>query len=57
MDGVAQLAIEYWRAPGVWVRQWHEPDLPLLIRVRLIADASSGWRWPDIIAAPLLSRP
>jgi general secretion pathway protein J len=55
MDGVASLEIAYWQAPGTWVSSWQQPDLPLLIRLRL------RWlrekRWPDIVVAPLLSRP
>ena len=54
---VARLGIEYWRPPGVWVSQWHEPDLPLLIRLRVQFAGSPAPRWPDIVIAPLLSRP
>jgi general secretion pathway protein J len=57
MDGIAGLGIEYWRPPGMWVSQWHEPDLPLLIRFRLTFAGSPAPRWPDIVVAPLLSRP
>jgi general secretion pathway protein J len=54
---VARLGIEYWRAPGVWVSRWHEPDLPLLVRFRVTFAGSSAPRWPDIVVAPMLSRP
>ncbi len=57
MNGVTRLGIEYWRPPGVWVTKWHEPDLPLLIRFRLKFAGSPAQRWPDIVVAPLLSRP
>lgn len=57
MDGVAHLQIEYWRPTGVWVSQWHEPDLPLLIRFHLRFAGADAARWPDIVVAPLLSRP
>jgi general secretion pathway protein J len=57
IGGVTRLGIEYWRSPGVWVAKWHEPDLPLLIRFRLTFAGSSTPRWPDIVVAPLLSRP
>jgi len=57
VGGVARLGIEYWRSPGVWVSQWHEPDLPLLVRLRVSFAGSPAPRWPDIIIAPLLSRP
>jgi general secretion pathway protein J len=57
MNGVSRLAIEYWRPPGRWVARWDEPDLPLLIRFRLILAAKDAPRWPDIVVAPMLSRP
>lgn len=57
VGGVARLGIEYWRPPGVWVSQWHQPDLPLLVRLRVRFAGSPAPRWPDIIIAPLLSRP
>jgi general secretion pathway protein J len=57
ISGVTSLGIEYWRPPGVWVAKWHEPDLPLLIRFRVTFAGSSAQRWPDIVVAPLLSRP
>ncbi len=57
ISGVTRLGIEYWRQPGVWVAKWHEPDLPLLIRFRVTFAGSPAQRWPDIVVAPLLSRP
>jgi general secretion pathway protein J len=54
---VVRLGISYWRPPGIWVSRWHEPDLPLLIRFRLTFAGSPAPRWPDIIVAPILSRP
>ena len=57
MSGVSRLVIEYWRPSGVWVASWHEPDLPLLIRFRVILRGRDAPRWPDIVIAPLLSRP
>lgn len=57
MDGVSRLAIEYWRGSGSWVSSWHEPDLPLLIRIRLSLAGKDAPHWPDIVVAPLLSRP
>ncbi len=55
--GVTTLAIAYWGRTGVWTSTWHEPDLPLLIRLRLTFGGENAPHWPDIIAAPLLSRP
>jgi general secretion pathway protein J len=57
ISGVTRLGIEYWRPPAVWVAKWHEPDLPLLIRFRVTFAGSPAQRWPDIVVAPLLSRP
>lgn len=57
MNGVSRIAIEYLRPAGAWAASWHEPDLPLLIRFRLILRGKDAPRWPDIVAAPLLSRP
>jgi general secretion pathway protein J len=57
VEGVARLRVEYWQSPGVWVSSWREPDLPLLIRFRVILSGGNPQRWPDIIVAPLLSRP
>jgi general secretion pathway protein J len=57
LAGIARLRIEYWKAPGVWVSGWHEPDLPLLIRFSVIRADAHSERWPDIVVAPLVSRP
>lgn len=57
IGGVARLGVEYWKSPGVWVSEWHEPFLPLLIRFRVILGDPQAPRWPDIVVAPLLSRP
>ena len=57
MDGVSRIAIEYWRGSGAWVPSWHEPDLPLLIRFRLSLAGKDAPHWPDIVVAPMLSRP
>ena len=57
VGGVSRLRIEYWRPPGIWVTRWREPDLPLLIRFQLSFAGPYAPRWPDIVVAPLLSRP
>lgn len=57
IGGIAGVAIEYWRSPGVWVSHWQEPDLPMLIRFRIVFAGPNPRHWPDIVAAPLLSRP
>jgi general secretion pathway protein J len=57
IGGVARLGIEYWQPSGTWTSTWQEPELPLLIRLRLTFAGENAPRWPDIVAAPLLSRP
>jgi general secretion pathway protein J len=57
IGGVARLGIAYWEPSGVWSSAWSEPDLPLLIRIRLTFAGEGAARWPDIVVAPLLSRP
>ncbi len=57
VSGVVRFGIEYWQPSGIWVSSWHEPDLPLLIRMRLTFAGPNAPRWPDIVVAPLLSRP
>jgi general secretion pathway protein J len=57
MSGVARLAISYWESSGVWTSSWREPELPLLIRFRLTFTGEHPPHWPDIVVAPLLSRP
>ena len=59
IGGVARAGFAYWRPSGVWVvRAGSEPDLAvLLIRVRLTFAGQHPPRWPDIVVAPLLSRP
>ena len=57
IGGVARIAIEYWQRSGVWISNWRDPDLPLLIRIRVTFAGRGAPRWPDIVAAPRLSRP
>jgi general secretion pathway protein J len=57
IGGVARFGIEYWKSSGVWVSEWHEPYLPLLIRFHVIHSDAHASQWPDIVVAPLLSRP
>jgi general secretion pathway protein J len=56
MAGVSRMAISYWRRPGIWVPVWKEPDLPLLVRFNLTFTGEHPPRWPDVVAAPRLSR-
>lgn len=57
LSGVVRLGIAYWQPSGVWVSAWREPDLPALIRFRVTLAGEGAPRWPDIVVAPLLSRP
>jgi general secretion pathway protein J len=57
VNGVNRLEIAYWQPAGIWVTSWHQPDLPLLIRMRITFTGQGPPRWPDILVAPLLSRP
>lgn len=54
---VGRLQIGYWKPPGVWVSSWHEPDLPMLIRFRVIFAGTNAPHWPEIVVAPMLTRP
>jgi general secretion pathway protein J len=57
MGGVVRVGIAYWQPSGVWASSWHGPDRPLLIRFRMTFAGEGAPRWPDIVVAPLLSRP
>jgi general secretion pathway protein J len=57
VDGVARLGISYWQSSGQWTASWQQPELPLLIRLRVSFAGDNPARWPDIVAAPMLSRP
>jgi general secretion pathway protein J len=57
IGGVSRLSIEYWQPSGIWGSSWQEADLPALIRFRLRFAGANAQRWPDIVVAPLLSRP
>jgi general secretion pathway protein J len=57
VGGVARIRFEYWQRSGVWASAWHEPELPGLIRIRVTLAGSAVPRWPDLVVAPLLSRP
>jgi len=57
IGGVARLGIAYWQSTGLWTSSWKEPDLPLLIRLHLTFAGDNPPRWPDLVVAPLLSRP
>lgn len=57
MDGVASLAIAYWQPPSTWTSAWTNPDLPMLVRIRIRLKNPSARPWPDLVMAPMLARP
>jgi general secretion pathway protein J len=53
---VVRLELAYWGSPSpdqpaAWQRQWQGPQLPDLIRVRLLFAEGDKRRWPELIAA------
>jgi general secretion pathway protein J len=57
LSGVSRLELSFWQSGSGWVSTWQSPDLPTLVRFRLVFAAGYERHWPDIIAAPLLDRP
>jgi general secretion pathway protein J len=61
VDQVARLDLAYRpQSPGEgagWRTDWHEPEVPGLVRIRLTFVPGSLMHWPDIVAAPRLARP
>ncbi len=57
LHGVARIELAFWRPRIGWLGVWQFPDLPALIRIRLHFVAGDARRWPDIVAAPVLSPP
>ncbi len=56
IGGVARVELAYWGAPApdqpaAWQGQWQGPDLPGLIRVRVVFAERDKRHWPDLIAA------
>jgi general secretion pathway protein J len=54
LRGVERVEFAYWR--DGWQTSWDRPDLPTLIRIRLVFAAKDGRHWPDIVIAPLRKR-
>jgi general secretion pathway protein J len=55
--GISRLELSFWRPTVGWVTAWHYPDLPALIRIRVVFPPGDARHWPDIVAAPALDRP
>jgi general secretion pathway protein J len=56
IGGVGRVELAYWGAPApdrpaAWQAQWQGPDLPGLIRVRVVFARHDKRHWPDLIAA------
>lgn len=58
LDGVARLDLAYWPRlpPWGWRAAWQGPDLPGLVRVRIVFPEGDARHWPEIVAAPLRAR-
>jgi hypothetical protein len=56
LRGVAKLDFAYWPAKlgGGWTEVWRGPDLPRLVRVRILFTDPRQASWPDIVVAPML---
>jgi general secretion pathway protein J len=54
--GLSGAQLSFWRPDGGWQSAWTERALPALVRLRLVFPAGDLRHWPDIVAAPLLSR-
>jgi len=57
LRGVSQIELAFWQPSSGWVGAWRSPDLPRLVRIRLLFPAGDPRHWPDIVAAPQLDRP
>lgn len=56
VGGVRRLELAYWGStapdqPAAWQGQWQGPQLPDLIRVRVLFVAGDRRHWPDLVAA------
>lgn len=60
ISNVDRLDIAYWQPTaqggGGWVKAWTQQDLPLLVRIRVGFIKGDQRHWPEVIAAPMLSR-
>lgn len=58
LRNVARIELGYWSgaAGGGWLSGWTRPELPDLVRIRLVFARGDPRRWPDIVAAPMRER-
>jgi general secretion pathway protein J len=57
LPGVARLEFAYWRQGAGWSSAWRPPELPALVRIRLVFGENDRRHWPDIVSAPMRDRP
>lgn len=57
LRGVSRIELAFWRPASGWTSAWRSPDLPGLVRIRVVFPTGDPRHWPDIIAAPQLDRP
>jgi general secretion pathway protein J len=57
-ERIERIEFAYWKAApgggGAWQRAWPGPDMPALVRMRLVFPPGDARRWPDIVAGPAL---
>jgi general secretion pathway protein J len=56
LRGVSRIELAFWRPSTGWVSTWRFPELPWLVRVRLLFPSDDPRHWPDIVATPMLDR-
>jgi general secretion pathway protein J len=60
LSGIERLELAYWRpaaSGGGWVESWTERSLPALVRIRIVSYPAQARHWPDVVTAPMRSRP
>jgi general secretion pathway protein J len=57
LPGVSSLELAFWQPAGGWITTWHYPDLPALVRIRIVFLGGYPRHWPDIVVAPQIERP
>ncbi len=56
LTGVSRIQLAYWRPGSGWLSTWRAPDLPTLVRIRVLFPIGDRRHVPDIVAAPALDR-
>lgn len=57
LSGVERLDLAFWRPTGGWMDSWGYPDLPALVRIRVVFPPGDPRHWPDLVVAPVIDRP